>query len=128
MNRMRMQRVIQTGTPNDTATSIQKVEKAAADVTSDLDDVKANRFAPVSVTGGASHNAQPWDFVVASGSSYVYLPAPVAQLAGAEIAVVSADGSSISVRPSFGKIRGGSGFAHSAQSQVTLICDGTAWW
>lgn len=119
---------MQTDTPTNTALSMQRLEKAASDAVEDLDTGKSNRFKVASVTGGATYSAQPWDFVVASQSSYVNLPSPNPQLAGAQIALVSSDGSTIRVIALSGKVRASSSINYALQEQTTFICDGVNWW
>ena len=128
MSKMRQQRTMQTDTPSNTALTLQRVEKAAGDAIDDLDNDKSNRFNVVSVNNGSTCQAKPWDFVVASGGSYVNLPSATPQLDGAQIAVVSADASTIRIIPLNAKLRGAASLNYSSQAQATFICDGANWW
>jgi len=119
---------MQTDTPQQTAATVQRVEKAAADVTAMLNDSKSNRFIPVSVNNGATCQASAWNLVIASENSFVNLPSPTPQLIGVQIAVVSLDSSTIRVIPLNSKVYGSSSFSYSTPRAVYFVCDGVNWW
>ncbi len=126
--KLRTQRTMHTDTPGNTAIAIQKLEKAVSDAVDALDSSKATRMKIQTVSNGATYQAEPWDCVVASAASYVNLPSPTPSLAGSEVAVVSADASTIRVIPLNSKVRGATSLNYAFQQQVTFICDGVNWW
>lgn len=127
-NRMRKIRSPQTATAEQTARSVQLVESNASEAFDGVDKEMSHIFRPVTVDGGASLNPQIWDFVLASDSSYVYLPEPTPEMTGCQVAVCSQDSSSIPVYPLAGSLRGGSSVTISSPIPVYFICDGKGWW
>lgn len=127
MSRMRQQRTMQTDTPENTAQSMQKLERAAVDATEGLDRAKAPRLTARTVRDAASLSCAAWDFVLAESGCYVYLPTPTADMSGAIVVVVATSGVAM-VLPTTGKLRGGASVMVTSPIPTQFICDGSAWW
>jgi hypothetical protein len=126
-SRMRQQRAFQTNTPDDTAQSMQKLERATADAISDVDARKADKYTVRPVYNAAVFNCAVWDFVIADDGCYIYLPTPTADMAGETVMVV-ATGGTVQVLPTAGKLRGASLVSLSSRAPTQFVCDGVAWW